>query len=148
MEEAKMTNLINISGRNLFRYKRRTFLTLTLIVVGVLFVAGFIAVTGSFKSIMIGQITDSFVGHMQIHRKGYLAAIDNLPLTMNLKPGIVQKVAAILKETPEIESYSPRIKFGGHVQQLYRNDEYTTERCGPGTGSKNVTAFAIQDSER
>jgi len=108
-----MTNLINLSGRNLFRYKRRTFLTLTLIVVGVLFVAGFIAVTGSFKSMMIGQITDSFVGHMQIHRKGYLAAIDNLPLTMNLKPGIVQKVAAILKETPEIESYSPRIKFGG-----------------------------------
>jgi len=107
-----MTNLIKISGRNLFRYKRRTFLTLTLIVVGVLFVAGFIAVTGSFKSIMIGQITDSFVGHMQIHRKGYLAAIDNLPLTMNLKPGIVEKVAAILKETPEIESYSLRIKFG------------------------------------
>jgi putative ABC transport system permease protein len=108
-----MTNLITISGRNLFRYKRRTFLTLTLIVVGVLFVAGFIAVTGSFKSIMIGQITDSFVGHMQIHRKGYLAAIDNLPLTMNLKPGIVGRVAVILKEAPEIESYSPRIKFGG-----------------------------------
>jgi putative ABC transport system permease protein len=108
-----MTNLITISGRNLFRYKRRTFLTLTLIVVGVLFVAGFIAVTGSFKRIMIGQITDSFVGHMQIHRKGYLAAIDNLPLTMNLKPGIVGRVAVILKEAPEIESYSPRIKFGG-----------------------------------
>ncbi|MBN1106880.1 MAG: ABC transporter permease, partial [Deltaproteobacteria bacterium] len=107
-----MGNLFKIAGRNLFRYKRRTLLTLSLIVVGVLFVAGFMAVTGSFKSMMIGQITDSFVGHMQIHRKGYLAAIDNLPLTMNLKPQAVKKVEAILKETPEIEAYSLRIKFG------------------------------------
>jgi bifunctional DNA-binding transcriptional regulator/antitoxin component of YhaV-PrlF toxin-antitoxin module len=108
-----MANLIKIAARNLFRYKRRTLLTLSLIVIGVLFVTGFMAVTGSFKTLMIGQITDSFVGHMQIHRKGYLAAIDNLPLTMNMKPQAVKKVEAFLKETPEIEAYSMRIKFGG-----------------------------------
>jgi len=68
-----MGNLVKIAGRNLFRYKRRTLLTLSLIVIGVLFVAGFMAITGSFKNMMIGQITDSFVGHIQIHRKGYLA---------------------------------------------------------------------------
>jgi len=108
-----MGNLIKIAGRNLFRYKRRTLLTLSLIVIGVLFVTGFVAVTGSFKGMMIGQITDSFVGHMQIHRKGYLAAIDTLPLTMNLKPQAVKKVEAVLKEMPEIEAYTKRIKFGG-----------------------------------
>ena len=96
-----MVNLIKIAGRNLFRYKRRTFLTLSLIVIGVLFVSGFMAVTGSFKSMMIGQITDSFLGQMQIHRKGYLAAIESLPLTMNLKPQAVKKVEALLKEFPE-----------------------------------------------
>ena len=36
----------------------------------VLFFAVFIAVTGSFKAMMIGQISDSFIGHMQIHCKG------------------------------------------------------------------------------
>lgn len=108
-----MANLIKIAGRNLFRYKRRTLLTLSLIVIGVLFVTAFVAVTGSFKGMMIGQITDSFVGHMQIHRKGYLAAVENLPLTMNLKPGAVRKVEAVMKEMPEIVAYSPRIKFGG-----------------------------------
>jgi len=113
MEGAAMGNLIKIAGRNLFRYKRRTLLTLSLIVIGVLFVTGFMAVTGSFKGMMIGQITDSFVGHMQIHRKGYLAAIDTLPLTMNLKPQAVKKVEAVLKEMPEIEAYTKRIKFGG-----------------------------------
>lgn len=108
-----MANIWRIAGRNLSRYKRRTLLTLSLIVIGVLFVSSFTAVTGSFKNLMIGQITDSFVGHMQIHRKGYLAAIDNLPLTMNLKPQAVKKVEMLLKETPQIEAYSPRIKFGG-----------------------------------
>jgi putative ABC transport system permease protein len=108
-----MTNLIKIAARNLFRYKRRTLLTLSLIVVGVLFVAGFMAVTGSFKNMMVGQITDSFVGHMQIHRKGYLAAIENLPLTMNMRPQAVRKVETILKENPQVEAFSPRVKFGG-----------------------------------
>jgi putative ABC transport system permease protein len=112
-EVLHMANLIKIAGRNLSRYKRRTLLTLSLIVIGVLFVTGFMAVTGSFKTLMIGQITDSFVGHMQIHRKGYLAAIDNLPLTMNMKPQAVKKVEAFLKETPGIEAYSMRVKFGG-----------------------------------
>lgn len=49
-----MINLWRIAGRNLLRYKRRTLLTLSLIVFGVLFVAVFEAVTGSFKGMMIG----------------------------------------------------------------------------------------------
>jgi putative ABC transport system permease protein len=133
-----MTNLINIAGRNLFRYKRRTFLTLSLIVIGVLFVAGFMAVTGSFKSMMIGQITDSFVGHMQIHRKGYLATIDTLPLTMNLKPGAVRKLEAVLKETPEIEAYSPRIKFGGMFSNFIETTNIRLNGVDPEKEAKTV----------
>ena len=44
----------------------------------------FIAVSGSFKSMMIGQITDSMLGHLQVHRKGYVASIDSLPLNLNI----------------------------------------------------------------
>jgi putative ABC transport system permease protein len=137
-EEAAMTNLFNISGRNLFRYKRRTFLTLTLIAIGVLFVAGFMAVTGSFKGMMIGQITDSFVGHMQIHRKGYLANIDTLPLTMNLKPGAVRKAEAALKEIPEIEAYSPRIKFGGMFSNFTETTNIRLNGIDPEMEAKTV----------
>jgi len=108
-----MLNLFKIAARNLLRYKRRTLLTLSLIVLGVVFVVVFIAVTGSFKAMMIGQITDSFVGHIQIHRKGYLASIETLPLTLNLKPNAVEKVEHLLQETAGIEAYSPRIKFSG-----------------------------------
>jgi len=133
-----MGNLIKIAGRNLFRYKRRTLLTLSLIVIGVLFVAGFMAVTGSFKNMMIGQITDSFVGHMQVHRKGYLAAIDNLPLTMNLRPQAVKKVEALLKETPEIEAYSLRIKFGGMFSNFTETTNIRLNGVDPEKEAKTV----------
>lgn len=108
-----MANLFKIAARNLMRYKRRTILTLGLIVIGVVFVAVFVGVTDSFKSMMIGQITDSYIGHLQIHRKGYLAAIDTLPLNMNLKLRAYGKIEGILKDLPEVEAYSPRIKLGG-----------------------------------
>lgn len=133
-----MGNLIKIAGRNLFRYKRRTLLTLSLVVVGVLFVTGFMAVTGSFKSLMIGQITDSFVGHMQIHRKGYLAAIDSLPLTMNMKPQAVKKLETLLKETPEIEAYSMRIKFGGMFSNFLETTNIRLNGVDPEMEAKTV----------
>ena len=108
-----MGNLFKIAIRNLLRYKRRTMLTASLITVGVVFVLVFISVSGSFKNMMIGQITDSMLGHMQVHRKGYVASIENLPLTMNLKHEEVKRLETILNSQSEVEDYSPRIKFGG-----------------------------------
>lgn len=108
-----MFDLFKIAVRNLIRYKRRTFLTASLIAIGVIFVLVFISVSGSFKNLIIGQVTDSMLGHMQIHRKGYVASLDSLPLTMNLKPKAVENVENVLKPMPEIECYSKRIKFGG-----------------------------------
>lgn len=117
-----MTNIFKIALRNLFRYKRRTLLTLALIITGMVFVLVFVAVTGSFKNMMISQITDSFVGHLQIHRRGYLASIDNLPLHLNLQPKQVELVEKLLDQSDGVESYSARIKFGAG----FSNYEQTT----------------------
>jgi putative ABC transport system permease protein len=108
-----MFKLVKIALRNLFRYRRRTLLTMSLITIGVAFVLVFVSVTASFKSMMVGEITDSMLGHIQVHKKGYVASIDNLPLNLNLKPGELQKVEKVLDGIPEIEAYSPRLKFGG-----------------------------------
>ena len=108
-----MGNLFKIAIRNLLRYKRRTLLTASLITVGVVFVLAFIAVSGSFKNMMIGEITDSMLGHLQVHRKGYVASIETLPLNLNIKGGAITKLENILNEQAEIEAYSPRVKFGG-----------------------------------
>lgn len=112
-EAGIMGNLFKIAIRNLLRYKRRTLLTFSLITIGVVFVLVFISVSGSFKNMMIGQITDSMLGHLQVHRKGYVASIDNLPLNLNLKAGAAARLENILDKEPEIVAYSPRIKFGG-----------------------------------
>ena len=107
-----MFSLCKIAVRNLVRHKRRTLLTASLITIGVVFVVVFVSVSGSFKNMMIGQITDSFLGHIQIHKRGYVRSIDSLPLTLNMNSKAVKKVEEALNETPGIESYSVRLKFG------------------------------------
>ncbi|MBT3349708.1 MAG: ABC transporter permease [Nitrospinaceae bacterium] len=108
-----MRNLFKIAIRNLLRFRRRTLLTASLICIGVVFVLVFNSVTGSFKNLMIGQITDSFLGDVQIHRRGYVASMDNLPLTMNLTGQELTLIEKAIAENKAIASYSERIKFGG-----------------------------------
>ncbi len=107
-----MLNVIKIAYRNLRRYQRRTLLTSALIALGVVSVLLFVSITGSFKQMMVGQITDSMLGHLQVHRKGYLASIDNLPLNRNLNQGQVAKVTQTLEAIGDVESFSMRIKLG------------------------------------
>ncbi len=117
-----MYNILKIAIRNLMRYRRRTLLTSSLIMIGVVFVLVFIAVTGSIKGLLIGQITDSMLGHIQIHKRGYVASIDNLPLTITLSPKAMKTVENIIRDMPEVEAYSTRIKFGA----LFSNFTETT----------------------
>ena len=117
-----MLNVIKIAARNLRRYQRRTILTSALITLGVVAVLLFISVTGSFKNMMVGQITDSMIGHLQIHRKGYLASIDNLPLNRNLNQQQVANVKEVLGGVDAVESFSMRIKLGA----LFSNFTETT----------------------
>ena len=117
-----MRDLFKIAIRNLLRYKRRTLLTASLITLGVVFVLVFISVSGSFKAMMVGQITDSMLGDIQVHRRGYVASIDNLPLNLNLKSPAFKELEEILNSEKEVESYSSRVKFGG----LFSNFVETT----------------------
>jgi len=107
-----MNNILKISYRNLKRNGRRTLLTASLITIGVVFVLIYTALSGSFKSYTVGQITDSLMGHIQIHKKGYVASVDNLPLDRNLNAKMLEFIEPQLKDNAFIESYSYRIKFG------------------------------------
>ena len=107
-----MLNILKIAVRNLARFGRRTLLTSSLITLGIVGVLLFIAVAGSFKTIMIGQFTDSMLGHLEVHRKGYVASIDSLPLNLNMQPTMVGKVEQVLKGMDAVEAYSERIKLG------------------------------------
>jgi len=108
-----MFKLVKIALRNLLRYKRRTLLTSSLIAVGVTFVLVFVSSSSAFKNLMISQITDSMLGHIQIHKQGYMASIDSLPLTLNLDQKDIEKLEKAVNSMSGIKAYSPRIKFAG-----------------------------------
>jgi len=142
-----MGNLFKIAVRNLFRYKRRTLLTVSLIAIGVVFVLGYISISGSFKNMIIGQITGSMIGDLQVHRKGYVASIENLPLNLNLKPQAVKKLEGILNQQPEVEAYSPRIKFGGMFSTFVETTNVRLNGVYPEKEFKAVPLLASRITE-
>ena len=136
-----MINIFKIAIRNLLRYKRRTMLTSLLIVIGVCMVVLFSGLAGSFKSMMIGIITDSSIGHVQIHKKGYVASIDTLPLNMNLSPEQYKKVAGVLDAKPDIEAYAPRIKFGAMLSNYAESTSVRLSAIDPVQEQRVCTAL-------
>ena len=136
-----MFKLFKIAIRNLMRYKRRTLLTASLITMGVVFVLVFVSVSSSFKSMMIGQVTDSFLGHIQIHKKGYVASIESLPLTMNLGPQAIKKVEKAISEIPDIEVHSIRIKFGGMFSNFVETTNIRLNGIDPVEEIKTIPLF-------
>jgi len=116
-----MTSTLKLATRNLLRYRRRTLLTALLIMLGVMALLLFVAAAGSFKQTMVGSITDSMLGHLQIHRKGYTQSIDNLPLNLNLQPNAVGKIELALKADPDVAAYSLRVKLGAMFSNFTEN---------------------------
>jgi len=118
-----MTDILKIAVRNLLRYRRRSLMTSLLIVIGLVLVIVFSGISGSFKSLMIGMLTDSMLGHLQIHKKGYVSSIDNLPLHLNIGGKGMEKLRTFLdSENRSIEAYTFRIKLGA----MLSNFEQTT----------------------
>lgn len=117
-----MLKVLKIAARNLARFHRRTLLTSALITLGIVSVLSFVSIAGSFKGMMIGQITDSVLGHLEVHRRGYVASIDNLPLNLNMTQAMVAKVEDALGKIDGVEAYSARIKLGA----MFSNFNETT----------------------
>lgn len=137
-----MKNIFKIALRNLLRYKRRTLLTSLLIILGVVMVIVFSGISKSFKDMMVGTITDSMLGHMQIHKKGYVSSIDNLPLHLNLNEKQINKVTSILDENKKaIEAYTFRIKFGAMLSNYERTTNIRLTAVNPKMENKASPAL-------
>ena len=113
-----MIRIFKIAIRNLMRYKRRTLLTSLLITLGVLMVILFSGLSGSFKAMMISQITDANLSQIQIHKKGYVSSMDAIPLNLNLNSKEYAKIEDILKNHPFVAAWAPRIKLGAMLSNF------------------------------
>ena len=139
-----MRNIFKIAARNLWRYKRRTLLTSILITLGVMSVLLFVSVSGSFKNMMIGQITDSMIGHIQIHKKGYLSSMDSLPLDRNMGEKQVEKISRLLKNNSDIEAFSPRIRLGAMFSNFSETTNIRLAAVNPEMEMKTVPLLAAR----
>ena len=137
-----MLKIIRIAFKNLYRQKRRTLLTIFIIAFGVIAVLLFSAVAGSFKTMMVGQITDSMLGHIQIHRNGYVESLDNMPLNLVIENEDLDKIKKILEQVPAIESYSFRILFGGMLSDYRETTNIKLAALDP-EREKNVIPLLI-----
>jgi putative ABC transport system permease protein len=137
-----MIDILRIASRNLWRYSRRTMLTTLLISLGILAVLLFKGVAGSFKQLIIGQITDSMLGHVEVHRAGYVASIDNLPLNLNLDPRQAEAAARALKANPAVASWSPRVKFGAMFSNFTETTNIRLVGVDPDAESRTVPLLA------
>ena len=131
-----MRNIIKIAFRNLYRQKRRSILTMGIVAFGVLSVLLFTATAGSFKNFMISEITDSMLGHIQIHAKGYVSSLDNLPLDRTIKAKQLKELESILDQIPEIEYYTYRILLGGMVSNYLESTSAKFSAIIPAKESK------------
>lgn len=136
-----MKNLIMIAFRNLFRNKRRTILTSSLITFGVVLVIVFGGLAISFKSQMVGILTNTAMGDLQIHRKGYVESIDNLPLNLTLSGTELANVEKKLKSIPEVVAYSPRIKFGAMISNYAQTSNVRMSAIYPKMENRTVPEF-------
>ena len=145
-----MTSTLKLAARNLLRYRRRTLLTALLIMLGVMALLLFVAAAGSFKQTMVGSITDSMLGHLQIHRRGYTASIDNLPLNLNLQPNAVGKIESALKADPDIAAYSLRVKHGAMFSNFTENTSIRLNGIDPAAEDAAVPALRqrINDGDK
>ena len=137
-----MKNIIKISFRNLLRSGRRTVLTASLITIGVMFVLVYAALSGSFKAYMVGQVTDSMLGHIQIHKKGYIASVDNLPLDKNLNAKQIEKITQLLDENPYVESYTFRLKLGSMFSNYVASTGIRLNGIDPQKESQTLPLFS------
>jgi len=138
-----MMDIIGLAFKNLLRYKRRSLLTGLLIAVGVVAVLIFVGLSGAFKEAIVGQITDSVLSHLQVHRRGYMASIDNLPLDRMIPAAAYERLEGVLQATPAVTAYSPRIKFAAMLSNYAQTTNVRLNGIDP---AKEVAAVPLLPS--
>jgi ABC-type lipoprotein release transport system permease subunit len=105
-----MNLMLKLAWRNLWRNKRRSLVVIAAIVSGLWGMVFMIAISEGMMQEMVKTSIESGVGHVQIHRRGFM---DNLDVNKNVRDPdyFIKKFEA----TPHIGAYSRRVKVMGLV---------------------------------
>jgi ABC-type lipoprotein release transport system permease subunit len=101
---------LKLARRNIFRNRRRTFLTGLIIGVGLAAMMFTDAWIIGMKENLISSATSSFVGHAQVHREGFTELFDG-ELTIRGREELLRR----LQEDPEIAETTRRVVSYGTI---------------------------------
>ncbi len=141
----KFRRLVKIAFRNVFRNKRRSLLTLAIVILGC---NGLIVIGGFFDNIMDGfreLYIHSQTGHLQVNLKGYRERGVSDPFEYLLKDvtSLQQKIEAM----PHVLYTIPRIKFGGLVNNNNANVAVLTVGTDP-TQERRMGSHRIENKKQ
>jgi putative ABC transport system permease protein len=105
-----MWTLLKLAFRNIFRFKRRTFITFTAISVGLALLIITICLMNGIDKQSISNIINCQTSHIKIFKKGYFDKRDDLP--MNITITEPDRIRSLIKDIPGIEGTESRILFG------------------------------------
>jgi putative ABC transport system permease protein len=108
-----MLSLLRVAAKNVLRNRRRSLITIAAISIGIAVILTFRGfVNGAQESITSGVVQGG-IGAVQLHRVGYLHALEAAPLNLDIDgtPAAVDAVRAV----PGVKNASARIPFGAMV---------------------------------
>lgn len=105
-----MWTLFKLAFRNIFRFKRRTLITLSAISVGLGLLILSICLMNGIDKQSISNIINCQTSHIKIFKAGYFEKRDELPMDITIKNP--DRIRALLKDVPGILGTESRILFG------------------------------------
>ena len=100
--------MLKIAFRNIFRQKRRTILTALAMIVGFTLSSIVIGLSDGAYSNVIEMFTGNRIGHIQVHRAGYLDKPSIYKTMSNY-----ESVGKTIQNAEGVEAWAPRVYAGG-----------------------------------
>ena len=114
--------LAKIAFRNIFRNRRRTLITLLVLVMGA---AGMI-LFGGYKEMNFWGLRETTIrnrlGHLQLYRKGYLSTDSQKPLEYGLED--VAQIRAAVEQDPRVAMTAAQITFMGLISNGDKSETF------------------------
>lgn len=126
-----MKDFLKVAIRNVGRNRRRSFITIVTIFLGVLVVSGIRGLLNGFQGEIRSSLTRKIHGDLQVHKKGYQDAVDNDPYKI-----LIPDLASLEKQIhiPELIATAPRLRVFGLLN--HQKSQLTTPVMIVGIDSK------------
>jgi len=104
-----MGTLIKLAFRNVFRFKRRTFITFTAVSLGLAILIVVLSLLNGVDKQSIENLVNSQTSHLKIFKKGYFEKKDDLPTELTIQN--TSEIKTLLREMAVVKETESRILF-------------------------------------